>query len=296
MSFAAIQDVYDFSASPHHQPGDIWAGLPCYGLLGIEPITGVVISPACDLSNNKIETITYLPVISIKEYFNLPACLGILRPCIDGQLDQLGLLDATGGWPSATYELPDADQIQQLLDFCAHKTTETNVSNKEKGAIERVQAGLRLISVIRNKSRVAGDLKDVRVLLGSAYEETKRKIMTNSLRTETHFLPHDRQAEAWAGVGAHSLVLFRYPMTAPVSVFDLALDSSVTDWEQAVLDLADRAPAAALFSQNRPSKRSTVTQPFMADLLTRYLSVYLRLGSPDFAKQTIYDFSEDVEK
>jgi hypothetical protein len=42
-------------------------------------------------------------------------------------------------------------------------------------------------------------------------------------------------------------------------------------------------------------KRATLKQRFVADLLTRFVGVYIRLGSPDFTSETIDRYLMDIE-
>jgi hypothetical protein len=59
------RDYYDFLPPNVHRTGDIWKSLPTFGTLSCRSAPGIVITPSCDLANNKSETITYIPIISI---------------------------------------------------------------------------------------------------------------------------------------------------------------------------------------------------------------------------------------
>ena len=61
-------DYYELYPSADHQSGDIWTDLPTHGVLCAARLPCVVITPACDLMNRKVETLTYLPIVSVGTY------------------------------------------------------------------------------------------------------------------------------------------------------------------------------------------------------------------------------------
>ena len=68
-----IKDIYNLSPNPVHRPGDIWDCLPTFGTLPTPFTRAIIITPACDLAQGKTNTITYLPIISLRSYFLLPS-------------------------------------------------------------------------------------------------------------------------------------------------------------------------------------------------------------------------------
>ena len=86
MKKITMQDYYDLSPSSGNSQGDIWVDLPTHGLLGPNAVTGIVITPACDLANSKVETITYLPVVPVCRFFSMPVAIPELRSATEGQL------------------------------------------------------------------------------------------------------------------------------------------------------------------------------------------------------------------
>src|SRR5688500_442058 len=109
------RDYYDVNPSAHHSPGDLWRELPTFGLLPFSQCGGIVITPACDLANNKAETITYLPVISAIEWFGTTAFLPELRRTLDGQWkivsDEMLLT-----WPMG-YRIPEGHVIAAATEI-----------------------------------------------------------------------------------------------------------------------------------------------------------------------------------
>ena len=65
---AKASDYYDLHPDPAHAPGDIWSDLPVHGLLSRARSSALVITPACDLANRKVDSITYLPILPVSEW------------------------------------------------------------------------------------------------------------------------------------------------------------------------------------------------------------------------------------
>ena len=131
-------------------------------------------------------------------------------------------------------------------------------------------------------------------LLGDkGWGQLVRQLLTN-YRRDMHFLPADRFAE-WSILHEHSLVLFRYPLTAPVSIFDAAQDTTIGDWTAWIEQNSAGYPLASSFRDSRPLKGLRLKKDFLADLLTRYAGLYIRLGSPDFSRETVEQFADELE-
>jgi len=127
-----------------------------------------------------------------------------------------------------------------------------------------------------------------------AFKSIIKGIVSNAYRQDIHFLPADEQDSAWSGVPRHSVVLFRYAFSAPVEIFECAQDISLTDWPAAIQRLSRFIPGVCAFSQERPMKRVSLKPRFLADLVTRYVAMYVRLGSPDFTHQTVTQFINQI--
>jgi hypothetical protein len=84
-------DYYEQFPSADHQSGDIWANLPSHGVLGAARLACVVITPACDLVNRKVETLTYLPIVSVCAYLASRSHLPEILRATNGQLEASGI-------------------------------------------------------------------------------------------------------------------------------------------------------------------------------------------------------------
>jgi hypothetical protein len=289
------EHYYDFNPSLENAPGDIWSDLPTHGLLPTTHLPGLVITPACDLAQGKVETISYLPIIPLRAYFCLPGALPELRRCTEGQLVAASLTGLIS-WPSA-YSAPDINMLDAAEALLHEHEKSGRGSSRELTSIKRSQAGLRLLRNVRKPTAFDVDPSDIRLLLGEKeWLNTRTRLITNAFRADLHFLPADGQRVEWSGVRDHALVLFRYPMTAPIEIFECAQDISLSDWKNCCDRLAGTVPLVKAFEERRPMKRIAMKPNFISDLLTRFVSLYVRLGSPDFTIETIGRYCEEIEK
>src|SRR5947208_622781 len=130
----STRDYYDLYPSLDHVPGDIWVDLPTCGVLPFQHLAGVVISPACDMANRKVETITYLPIVTVRTWFSTVAALPDIRRVVDGQWRVLNrgiLID----WPKGFY-CPTEEQMSAAKQEIAGLRKQ-GLGAKEIEAIER---------------------------------------------------------------------------------------------------------------------------------------------------------------
>jgi hypothetical protein len=282
------RDYYEFTPSLNHAPGDIWSDLSTYGMLSPTHASGLVITPACDLANRKVETVTYLPVIPVRAYVTTAAFLPELVRETNRLIAALSSYDLgtlSDDFPSI------ADRVTALEERASALGRATNCSLKDKELLERVASGSRLIALTRNPAANEAPYDELRRLFGeSVCQKLFERIVRNAYSLDVHFLPADGQRVEWSGVPVHSVVLFRQPMSAPVQLFDAAQDLQLTDWGSYVDRLSISIPAAAAFKSRRPMKRVTMRAAFASDLITRFISMFVRLGSPDFSSGTIAEY------
>jgi hypothetical protein len=293
---ARIRDYYDVIPAAGNNAGDIWSGLPTFGLLGDKPLTGIVITPACDLSNRKVETITYLPVVPVRAYFATLAFLPEIFRGIEGQLQAAQLPDLISAIERpGRFAPPPLQAIQALGQELEEASTKPCIREKSKTAVRRAMAGVRLLACVSGRQLVESPLDDLKLLFGDrSFKSILKGIVNNSYRLDIHFLPSDEQDVSWSGVPEHSLVLFRYAFSAPMEIFECAQDLSLADWSATIHRLSAFAPGVSTFLQERPMKRVSLKPHFLADLMTRYVAMYVRLGSLDFTHQTRSLFVDQI--
>lgn len=269
-----IAKFYDYNPAREHQPGDIWSNLPTYGLLDCTHLSGIVITPACDLANNKVETITYLPIIGIDRFL----ASRIFLPKIEGIIKNL------------------SDNINQdfLTTWGIHKSLEETpniikrlhqISNKRNAStITRIIKGIEIYSDILSEHEPHFNKANYQILFGERrFDEIIESIITNSFSTDISFVPQDNQDPAWSIVPVPSIILFRYPLTAPIEIFDLALLTSEENWRTELIKNNGNLPFSTEFSSQRPLKALQIKPAFLHDILIRFTSLYSRLGSPNFS-------------
>ena len=289
-------DYYEFFPRPEHQVGDIWADLPTFGMFGIKHVTGIIITPACDLQNCKTDTITYLPIVSVRQAFVLRGFFPAVIKAINGQAQVLGIdgLDDSDV-PFIPMEAPHIDALVARVIEKVEKGRDGKVSEKEKAAAERVMAGVSVLRKGYGLSVTAASGTELRILFGAPnFDAIVERLVMNSFRTDMHFLPSDSQRPEWSAIPEPSVALFRYVFSAPIEIFDCAQDLSRAEWEHEVMRMSSCIAGAASFGARRPMKRQTLKPRFAADLLTRYVAMHVRLGAPDFTDASIRAYVSDI--
>jgi hypothetical protein len=109
MTYMPLKAFYKELVTNKHCTGDIWSNLPTHGLLKENYLPGIVITPACDLANDKVETITYLPVISISNFLTTSSFLIEIKSALLGISDQLKYTEfrafTNQVWPPSSYDM-----------------------------------------------------------------------------------------------------------------------------------------------------------------------------------------------
>lgn len=109
-----VRDYYDFHPSLDHRTGDIWHNLPCFGLLRRNFLSGVVVTPACDLANDKCDTVTYIPIVPVVDFLNNHASYHDYWSCIKQILDKENLSDDVS--VPGRFELPLVNDIESAAE------------------------------------------------------------------------------------------------------------------------------------------------------------------------------------
>lgn len=286
-------DYYDFFPTTTHNPGDVWVGLPTFGVLPRSHLPGLVVTPACDLSNRKVESITYVPIVPVNVFVVSRSMMPEIKRAVEGQLAAAGqgdLIMLPEGFESPSpADLASGDQL--ISEFLQ----QPNLPAKVITALSRAQCGLRVLRGICVASGETSRMEDLRELVGDkAFSDTVKRLITNG-RTDVHFLPADEQRPAWSAIPAHSVALFRFPLTLPIEVLDVAQRLSEPDWVHATSRMGGVFPCVRAIPL-RPMKRLRLLPRFGSDLVTRYTGMFGRLGSPDFTAETISRFIDEIRE
>jgi hypothetical protein len=282
----SYKDYYK-AISLEQNTGDIWLNLPSLGLLKRKSCSGLIITPACDLANNKVETLTYLPIISINEYFASRSFYPIILTKIISFSN--GINDFTVQNLFTRKILPTLADIEFLINEYDRKIRD------KAGIINKIISGLKMThDICNNEVKIVN--KSLLLDFFSEKDIYKRNesIIQNSFSSDLHFLPKDERDEDWTAIKDHSLALFRYPITVPIEILEFANDSSIGDWSQKMEEASYMFPIAPAFKDFCPLKVYTLHPFFLSDLLTRFAGLYIRIGSPDFDRNTINQFIYDI--
>lgn len=184
--YLSSRRYYDLLPPETHACGDIWQGLPSAGLLGTTPIKGLVVTPACDLSERKAETITYLPVIPVRAYFSTLGALPEMYRRVQGNL-RAGQLVLEPPWRENSFVPPELYRIDIAIS-----AIETHLAAKKRGtneiaALNRATAGLRITKAIANPELSEVSADDLGAVFGNEWPKTKERIATNSFSSHLHF-------------------------------------------------------------------------------------------------------------
>jgi hypothetical protein len=278
-------NFYNHMPPADHRTGDIWSGLPTFSLLNSEVVSGVIITPACDLEKRKCETATYLPIVSVKDYLVSPAfryeCWLEMVPLLS-KLPNFGAI-----LPPARYELiPKADFDALVGDY-----SDANGRLLSSNEITRLKSyEAYLVGSYCGKAEfesLSGFIKADR------YTTLIGKLITNALKADIHFLPYDGQPTQYSAVSSHSVVLFRYPLNVPIEILRRAQNMTQSQWENSKEEFKINMPVVQHMKQ-WPIKLASLRNEFLGDLISRYLNMYIRLGSPDFSDESVRSMSRDI--
>jgi hypothetical protein len=289
----SARSYYDYLPPASHSPGDIWMHLPTHGLLRRERTSALVVTPSCDLSNSKVNTITYLPIISCRDWMGsrdfVAEVLGTMLSLVE-QLGSVGISSTSALESGDTFCSELSDQLAELQ----RRLTKEKLGTSIRAAAQRYIAGGNHLKRVCYGERV--EIRDIEICLSKKrWQQIRVQLVKNALRSDLYFLPADGNGDPEISpVRQHSVVLFRYPLTAPISLLDAAQDGSLADWGVAMNVLAEEEPMARAFSPMRPLKCLRLQSRFLADLLTKFVTLYSRLGSPDFTHDTIESLSNDL--
>jgi hypothetical protein len=247
-------------------------------------LPGVVITPACDLVNRKVETLTYLPIAPVISYLASRSSLHDLIRVTEGQLQFCGANITIKGDAAA---LIRADDILAARELFSQHSKQASYNAKQAAASLRADAGLETIAHVLAGAEPVSLRKQIRLLLDSSFDQIVRKLIRNSYSGDVHFMPPDEQEAGWSILREPSVALFRYPMTIPLDILDLAGNVTEDSWAVELARLAPMYPCARSLESTRPIKVLRVRANFISDLLTRFTGLYGRIGSPDFAGENV---------
>lgn len=286
MQKISSSDFYDFVPPNRHRTGDIWRNLPSFGHLGKCVTSGIVITPSCDLANRKCETVTYLPIVSIKTYCSSPA---FYYDTWLATAEAISKLKLTGAVISPNrFEPPLLEELSAAITT----TNQAVLTDEHKRQLQRLVASHKYFSYVSSGKEVALSLLE-QVFTAKSFEAVLKRVVSNAFKPDVHFLPADSKPIDMAAVPSHSVVLFRYPMTIPIEILDWAQSASSSSWPTICTTRKLQCPVIE-FASEWPIRLATIKNDFLSDLLSRYVSTYIRMGSRDFTETTAEELVNDL--
>ena len=280
-------NFYDALPVNENRPGDIWAKLPTFGVISEAVSRAVVITPACDLANKKCDCITFLPIIGASEY------LGSSAFRYDCWLEIQPLLSRLAGYK----EMPEPDRFELLpvefLEFA--RAVEFDGAGKKLSHDEKVRLSGYVEYVEHGHKGKANATHLTKFIKADRMKSILSRLVTNAMKADIHFLPADGLPASYSAVSQHSVVLFRYPMSIPVEVVRRAQNCTESEWEGYVKSAVSTVAVLAHMPQ-WPIKLATLRSAFFSDMISRYINMYIRLGSTDFEDRTVREFSEQIKE
>src|SRR4029077_16170433 len=141
------QHYYDLLLFAGHRCGDIWSGINSMGLLGRLPLSGLVVTPDCDLTQRKTETVTFLPILSILQYFSTLAALPEVRNAVEASL-RGGDFDLRVPWGDHRFRPPSRPEVSTFIDRIDLHLQSKQRGQRQVDALQRAIAGLQIILTI----------------------------------------------------------------------------------------------------------------------------------------------------
>lgn len=280
------RDFYKNMPSLDHETGDIWHNLPGFGLPNNVTTTGIVISPACDLSQKKTETATVIPIVSIHDYLYSKSFYSEIWNELSNRLKPYGADDHP---PSDRFSHPPLHLIEKSLQQLEGDRKQIDLRTRltvYKDYIQYTQAPL----------DARGSKKpDIEAIFsGKKYSDILTKIFCNSFKSDIHFFPAYGAPSDFAPIPHHSVALFRYVYSIPLEILDAAQASRDEWWKEDCQRMNGTTPLIEHFEEY-PIKVSTLKDDFLTDLISRYLGMFMRLGSRDFTKASLANFVKEIK-
>ncbi|MFG0841483.1 hypothetical protein [Pseudomonas sp. FYR_5] len=278
------RDFYRDMPSLDHETGDIWHHLPGFGLPHDITTTAIVISPACDLSQKKSETATFIPIVSIRDYLYSKSFYSEIWNEFSSRLKAYGA-DA----PPDRFSHPPIQLLERAIQALEGDQKQTDFRARI----------IKYSEYIKYTETPPAERSEYRPTIESILTEKKltellKKIFSNSYKSDIHFFPAHKISSNFAPIPEHSVALFRYVYSIPLEILENAQCSREEWWSQDCMRMTGRTPLIEHF-EKYPIKVSRLKDDFLTDLLSRYLGMFMRLGSRDFTKITIEKFATEMK-
>lgn len=259
-----------------HQTGDIWTSVPNGGLLPVERSSAILITPACDLQNQKSDTLSFVPILPL--YF--ATGLGVFKRQLSGAIKSL--VTSIFSELTSTCDFENPDFRKQLRSCC----NTFDGKEKQKANVKRIISWLDFLEAEPSKRNLKFEF-----LNEKERSQLLSRIVTNAYSGDLHFLPKERAATSYQAVQQHSVCLFRYVLTYPIEIFELAGHCTEDTWK---VRAAGFGRFTNQFENEMPIRTLRLQQDMLSDLLTRFVSLFCRIGSEDFSPTCVSELVREM--
>lgn len=274
-----------------HSFGDIWRNLPTFGLIPhCTTCDGVMITPACDVAQYKTETLTYLPIIPIEDYLLGSSFMAECRGRVIELYNQIGE-DFAIDWPKSGYTIPRVRELSSEVD----RLNELHAKyHKKRNAIESAIAGLILAGNAETGDILGTNGGLAAALFDKGWPDKIEKIVRNSFRSDIQFMPALTSTSDSLSIWKHSVALLRYPITIPIQWLDEAQRCDAKSWSDFVSKVKNGGHLLA--ANFIPIKILNLNHQFRVSLLSRFASLYSRVGTEDFSTRQVTKFASEITR
>ena len=273
---------YDRFPSSRHSSGDIWSSVPSFGLLGDSPVTGLVLTPACDLQNQKSYAVTYVPLIPVVSYLTCPLFARSIRQELVSLTETL--------WPDAPWDQFEGKELQAAITTRAAEDRSAKEARRKQ--TERVVSLSSALTSAASWSTAENGFKHLLKSNPKQVRNSIESIIKNAYRNDVYFLPADGNSDEGPMVH-HSVALLGLPISIRTDILTFADTTTISDWPSALASSEHGTWAQPWFPE-QPIRRGTLRSPFRQDLLNRYLGHFGRAGAPDLTNATRQEIANAI--
>jgi hypothetical protein len=251
-----------------------------------------VITPSCDLAWEKSATITYLPIISFNECIAEGIFLPEITTAISNLLSSVNNYEISVLFKSAN--ILSHEDITAILG--SFPTDGPGHTSKTKEKYSKLTNLFRLLLNISDNIIDDSSCIFKNGLTENEWSKMTKGIIKNSHRPDIHFLPPDIfKDREWSAIPEPSFALLRYPLTIPIDLLNIANKSTKENWKSDLNSNRIHSGLQKLSSEYFPYKVLSLEKTFLHNLITRFIILFTRIGSPDFSNSAITSFTQSFE-
>lgn len=260
-------EYYNYFPDRPLTSGDILTFTPG-SIIPVKAKMYLVVSPACDIQNQKTDTISLLPIITIRAYFSRPA---MFQHEIRKRV-QKNLL------PQYKQDLPLS--VHGAITYLTQKMD--HHQGVQRDVLVACLEWLKLVDF-----HVPVEIKDSLLktcLSREGLTEIVSKLITDSYKSDVYFIPKSRLDSAdQIKVKEGAIVLLRNLVSIPIEHLVHAYDSSIS-WSDLAKQNWYRQKS---YFKSRPIKIGQLNPEYYNDLYAKYLAYQIRVGSSDFVPEYV---------